>query len=140
MKAAVDHRPLTRPVTDALGERFARDGYVQVDGLRRPDEIVWYGRAYDRLLSGDIDAGARRGDLGSSAPRQKARVENITQVMWPSRSGEPQPVDALSCSALSHRTGGLAKPHSPRSRSPRRSRPGAGQAGMPSARSVGAYS
>lgn len=69
---------------DSLVRRFARDGFVQVDGLLLPDEIDWYRRLYDRLLSGEVDAGARRGDLGAGVPRQRDGVENITQILWPS--------------------------------------------------------
>jgi ectoine hydroxylase-related dioxygenase (phytanoyl-CoA dioxygenase family) len=65
-------------------ERFERDGYVVVEGLLGPDEIAWYWDVYDRLLSGEIDAGVRRGDLGAAAERRQEHVENITQIMWPS--------------------------------------------------------
>lgn len=65
-------------------ERFEGDGYVQVAGLLRSDETSWYKEICDRLLSGEIEAGGWRSDLGAGAPRQDHGVENITQIMWPS--------------------------------------------------------
>jgi phytanoyl-CoA hydroxylase len=65
-------------------ELFERNGYVVVEGLLAPDEIAWYQDVYDRLLSGEIDAGMRRGDLGAGTESRKEHVENITQIMWPS--------------------------------------------------------
>jgi phytanoyl-CoA hydroxylase len=71
-------------VDGSLAARFDRDGYVAVEGLLRPDELDWYRETYERLLSGEIDAGVRRGDLGAGRPRAREHVENITQIMWPS--------------------------------------------------------
>jgi phytanoyl-CoA hydroxylase len=65
-------------------DRFERDGYLVVEDLLQPDELDWYREVYDRLLSGEIDAGPRRGDLGVGAGRGEATVESITQIMWPS--------------------------------------------------------
>jgi phytanoyl-CoA hydroxylase len=75
---------MTSPDPLARGERFERDGYLVVEALLGPDEIAWYRDLYDRLLSGEIDAGVRRGDLGAGAERRMEHVENITQIMWPS--------------------------------------------------------
>lgn len=55
-----------------------------VEGLLRPDELDWYREVYDRMLSGEIDAGPRRGDLGGGTGPAEGRVESITQIMWPS--------------------------------------------------------
>lgn len=65
-------------------QQFERSGYLVVEGLLQPSETSWYHEIYDRLLSGEIDSGSRRGDLGASAGRRKEKVENITQIMWPS--------------------------------------------------------
>jgi hypothetical protein len=75
------------PVIEPGGaQRFDRDGFVAVEGLLRPDEIEWYRAAYERLLSGSIDVGRRRSDLGAGAEPARAAVENITQILWPSDS------------------------------------------------------
>jgi len=71
---------------ESRAERFDRDGFVAVPGLLRPSEIEEYRAVYDRFLSGAIDVGRRRSDLGAGAPSQRPGVENITQVMWPSES------------------------------------------------------
>ena len=68
----------------SVTEGFARDGYLVVDDLLQPAEIGWYREVSDRLLSGEIDTGTRRGDLGAAAGRRGDGVENITQIMWPS--------------------------------------------------------
>ena len=64
--------------------RYAEEGYVQVDDLLAPGELEWLAGTYDRFLSGEIDCGKMRSDLGAGADPQKAGVENITQIMWPS--------------------------------------------------------
>jgi ectoine hydroxylase-related dioxygenase (phytanoyl-CoA dioxygenase family) len=66
--------------------RFQRDGFVAVEGLLQPAQVDWYRAVYDRFLSGAIDVGRGRSDLGVGAPSQRSGVENITQVMWPSDS------------------------------------------------------
>jgi phytanoyl-CoA hydroxylase len=75
------------PVLEAGGaQRFDRDGFVAVEGLLRPGEIGWYREVYERLLSGSIDVGRRRSDLGAGAEPARGAVENITQILWPSDS------------------------------------------------------
>jgi hypothetical protein len=64
--------------------RFERDGFLPVEGLLRTSEIEEYRALYDRFLSGAVDVGRRRSDLGAGAPSHRPGVENITQVMWPS--------------------------------------------------------
>ena len=54
---------------ESRAERFDRDGFVAVPGLLRPPEIEEYRAVYDRFLSGAIDVGRRRSDLGAGAPR-----------------------------------------------------------------------
>jgi phytanoyl-CoA hydroxylase len=67
-------------------ESFARDGFLAVCDLLAPAEIDWYRSVYDRFLSGAIDVGRRRSDLGAATERVSQRVENITQILWPSES------------------------------------------------------
>jgi hypothetical protein len=66
--------------------RFERDGFVAVPALLPPAEVDGYRAVYERFLSGTIDVGRRRSDLGAGAPSRRPGVENITQVMWPSDS------------------------------------------------------
>jgi phytanoyl-CoA hydroxylase len=60
------------------------NGYIAVDHLLDRQEVAWYLSCYDRILSGEIDAGQWRSDLGSGQPQKQDGIENITQVMWPS--------------------------------------------------------
>lgn len=68
---------------DPLAERFERDGYVVIDDLLSSEEVAQYRAIYDRFLSGEIDAGDKRSDLGAGSEPTTA-TENITQIMWPS--------------------------------------------------------
>jgi len=61
-----------------------RDGYISVADLITDPEVAWYLECYDKILSGEIDAGQWRSDLDSGQPKKQDGVENITQVMWPS--------------------------------------------------------
>lgn len=70
-------------ISDELAGRFERDGYVVIDNLLSDAEVELYRAVYDRFLSGEIDAGDRRSDLGAGSDRQSEQ-ENITQIMWPS--------------------------------------------------------
>jgi phytanoyl-CoA hydroxylase len=83
---------------------FTRDGYGVVEALLGPDEISWYREVYDRLLSGEVDSGSRRGDLGADGDRRREGVENITQIMWPSDM-----VDGLSESVAYRRALEIAR-------------------------------
>jgi phytanoyl-CoA hydroxylase len=67
-------------------ERFERDGFLAVEGLLRPGEVDWYRAVYERFLSGAIEVGARRADLGAGGEHARPGVENITQILWPSDS------------------------------------------------------
>ncbi|MDX3104496.1 phytanoyl-CoA dioxygenase family protein [Nonomuraea angiospora] len=66
-----------------LARAFDRDGFVVLEGLLDDSEVRTYREIYDRFLSGEIDAGDKRADLGAGAGRSGA-TENITQIMWPS--------------------------------------------------------
>lgn len=70
-------------------ERFDRDGFVAVHDLLAADEVAWYRDVYERFLSGAIDVGRRRSDLGAGTERRQAGSENITQILWPSESMPP---------------------------------------------------
>jgi len=69
--------------TDRRAELDSK-GFIMVDDLLREQETAWYLECYDKILSGEIDAGQWRSDLDSGQPRRQDGVENITQVMWPS--------------------------------------------------------
>lgn len=75
------HSP-ERTKSDITGV-FDRDGFVVLDGLLSSAEVELYRSVYDRFLSGEIEAGDKRADLGAMAEPQGA-TENITQIMWPS--------------------------------------------------------
>jgi ectoine hydroxylase-related dioxygenase (phytanoyl-CoA dioxygenase family) len=61
-----------------------RDGYIALADLLTEQEVAWYLECYEAILSGKIDAGQWRSDLGSGQSQKREGVENITQVMWPS--------------------------------------------------------
>lgn len=64
--------------------RFDRDGFAMVGRLLQADEVPAYRDLYGRFLNGEIDTGYLRVDLGVGEQRRDTKVENITQIMWPS--------------------------------------------------------
>ncbi len=62
---------------------FQENGYVTVHDLVSAKEVEDYKKIYDDFLSGRIDTGSNRSDLGAGLGNSGAR-ENITQIMWPS--------------------------------------------------------
>ncbi len=60
------------------------NGYIVVDDLLVESEVAWYLNCYDKILTGQVDAGPWRSDLDSGRPKKRDDVENITQIMWPS--------------------------------------------------------
>ena len=64
-------------------EFFNGNGYLVVENIIEPTQVEKYTEMYDRFLSGDIDTGKNRSDLGIGLGNSEA-VENITQIMWPS--------------------------------------------------------
>ncbi|SDT19087.1 phytanoyl-CoA dioxygenase family protein [Actinoplanes derwentensis] len=67
-----------------LSKEFHQNGFAVIDSILTPDEVETYRAIYDRFISGDIESGDKRSDLGSHVPRKDAERENITQIMWPS--------------------------------------------------------
>ncbi|MGB2957783.1 MAG: phytanoyl-CoA dioxygenase family protein [Bacteroidota bacterium] len=65
-------------------EFFHLNGYVVVGDLLDAAELQHYRLLYRRFLSGEIDSGRNRSDLGGHASRKQSNVENVTQIMWPS--------------------------------------------------------
>jgi ectoine hydroxylase-related dioxygenase (phytanoyl-CoA dioxygenase family) len=63
---------------------FEDNGYLVVEHVISPQEVTRYKAIYDDFLSGKIDAGGNRSDLGEDLGKSKT-VENITQIMWPSK-------------------------------------------------------
>ncbi|GAB3795459.1 phytanoyl-CoA dioxygenase family protein [Spirosoma humi] len=62
---------------------FRENGYLIVYNLVSPEEVEQYKAIYDDFLSGRIDAGLNRSDLGAGIGTNTGK-ENITQIMWPS--------------------------------------------------------
>lgn len=73
----------TRFLTDSQIEFYRENGYVVVEDIIKPEEVEQYKNIYNDFLSGQIDVGAKRSDLGANMGDSKG-VENITQIMWPS--------------------------------------------------------
>ncbi|MFD0273089.1 phytanoyl-CoA dioxygenase family protein [Kitasatospora sp. NPDC127111] len=67
-----------------LAKTFREDGFTFAGTLLSPEEVELYRDIYQRFLSGAIESGDKRSDLGSHAPRAEGAAENITQIMWPS--------------------------------------------------------
>lgn len=62
---------------------FINNGYLVVEDIISPEEIELYKKIYDDFLTGKIDAGKSRSDLGDGLGSNNSG-ENITQIMWPS--------------------------------------------------------
>lgn len=62
---------------------FQEHGYVTIQNIVSASEIERYKTIYEDFLSGSIDTGANRSDLGAGIGNSTAK-ENITQIMWPS--------------------------------------------------------
>jgi ectoine hydroxylase-related dioxygenase (phytanoyl-CoA dioxygenase family) len=62
---------------------FNTNGYLVVENIISEDEVQEYRKIYDQLLDGTIDTGKNRSDLGAGMGKN-GKVENITQIMWPS--------------------------------------------------------
>ncbi|WP_447040949.1 phytanoyl-CoA dioxygenase family protein [Streptomyces sp. DSM 118878] len=80
---------MTTQVVSELAQKFADDGYAVVGEVISPGDLDVYRAIYDRLLSGDIETGDKRSDLGSHVARKEGVRENITQIMWPSALHPP---------------------------------------------------
>jgi phytanoyl-CoA hydroxylase len=70
-------------LNEAQKSTFEKVGYLAIEDLLGRLEIEHYCRVYDRFLSGEIDVGRNRQDLGRKAGSPGA-AENITQIMRPS--------------------------------------------------------
>lgn len=70
-------------------QTFHQDGFVGTGRLLAEEEVETYRDVYDRFLSGEIESGDKRSDLGSHVPRNEGVRENITQIMWPSALYRP---------------------------------------------------
>ncbi len=64
-------------------QEFKENGFVKVENLISPENVNEYLSICQDLLSGKIDTGKNRSDLGAELGANK-NVENITQIMWPS--------------------------------------------------------
>lgn len=73
----------TNYLTESQIDFYNSNGYVVVENIITKEEVEMYKKLYDDFLSGKIDVGANRSDLGANLGDNK-KVENITQIMWPS--------------------------------------------------------
>ena len=64
-------------------QNFESDGYVKFENLLTQSEVANYICLCKDLISGKIETGNNRSDLGADLGASK-NVENITQIMWPS--------------------------------------------------------
>jgi ectoine hydroxylase-related dioxygenase (phytanoyl-CoA dioxygenase family) len=62
---------------------YEQNGYLVVEDIISQDEVELYKVIYDDFLSGRIEVGKNRSDLGAGINQTEAK-ENITQIMWPS--------------------------------------------------------
>jgi phytanoyl-CoA hydroxylase len=70
-------------LTQAQKDYFQENGYLLIENIITEEEIQQYRDIYTALLDGTIDTGKNRSDLGVGLGDSK-KVENITQIMWPS--------------------------------------------------------
>ena len=68
-------------ITSSQIEFFKNNGYLIVEQLLNPTEIVYYRQVYENFLNGKIDTEGHRSDLSGA---EKANKELITQIMRPS--------------------------------------------------------
>lgn len=71
-------------VDEDLRDHFDRHGFAAIRDLLGPAEVSQYRDICERLLTGAIDTGSHRSDLGGHTATRKPGVENVTQIMWPS--------------------------------------------------------
>lgn len=69
-------------ITESQKLFFEKEGYLVIKNIILPNEVSAYQKIYDDFLTGNIDAGKNRSDLGAGPGDNKK--ENITQIMWPS--------------------------------------------------------
>ena len=62
---------------------FDENGYLLVEDIINPEEVLIYSGIYDSFLNGSINTGKNRGDLGAGLGNPD-KGEAITQIMWPS--------------------------------------------------------
>ena len=62
---------------------FEQNGYLKLEDILSPDEVMQYVQLYDQFLDGSIDTGSNRSDLGVGLGPDSSQ-EAITQIMWPS--------------------------------------------------------
>jgi ectoine hydroxylase-related dioxygenase (phytanoyl-CoA dioxygenase family) len=68
---------------DEQKDFFEKNGYVVIEDIITAGELEQYRKIYNHFLDGSIDAGKNRTDLGVGMGNNE-KVENITQIMWPS--------------------------------------------------------
>lgn len=83
MKGGADSNSV-RHLSDEDAALFHADGFLAVHGLAEGPELERLRSIVDRLLSGAIDSGRQRNDLGGFRARVHDEVENVIQIMLPS--------------------------------------------------------
>lgn len=71
-------------LTQEQKDHYDQQGFLVVENIITPEEVEVYKAIYEDFLSGRIDVGKNRSDLGAGLGDNK-KSENITQIMWPSQ-------------------------------------------------------
>lgn len=71
-------------LTTSQKEFYRKNGFVVIENIISKADLAHYNRIYNDFLSGKIEVGANRSDLGADLGTGKD-TENITQIMWPSK-------------------------------------------------------
>ncbi len=68
---------------EQLKQDLDQNGFLVLQDILTEDEVGRYASIYEDFITGKIEASGHRHDLGSHEG-QKTKMENITQIMWPS--------------------------------------------------------
>lgn len=71
-------------ITKEQFDFYHENGYLVVENIINAVELAHYQSIYDDFLNEKINASANRSDLGTDGKTGDKKVENITQIMWPS--------------------------------------------------------
>ena len=91
----VDFEELTRDLE--------QNGFLALENILTLEEVQKYAKLYEDFINGKIEASKHRHDLGSHVDK-KTKMENITQIMWPSLYMET-PIGIIKNGLLFERAG-----------------------------------
>eukprot|EP01083_Nonionella_stella_P077228 210762_1 len=74
----------SKPIS-AWIEQYKQTGFIIVPSIIDPDNLPIYQQMYDDFITNKINAKLHRHDLGSTEQRHNEKIENIMQIMWPTR-------------------------------------------------------